>query len=162
MLGPLGTSSSTSPWHLPCPHFLLKTLHGSCPDFPPSPPTSPAAHCLHPCLACLPAATSLLKLPSLGCDWSAVWASTSTYNQLTTRKCRSSLQTVQLPPVPPFSDINMWISHDHLKNQSRTYHSYPEAPIWFQILLWASHQGIICFKNMATPLWRTFQISSLW
>lgn len=72
-----------------------------------------------------------------------------------------SLQTVQEPPVPRFSDIWMWISHDPFKHQGRTHHSYPKALTWFKILLWFPHQGTICFKNMATASLGFFQISTI-
>lgn len=59
------------------------------------------------------------------CGSSSIWASTSTSIPLTAHKGRLLLQAVLLPPVPHFSDINMWISYNHFKYQSRTHYSYP-------------------------------------
>lgn len=129
----------------------------------PSPPTSAAVPCWHAWPASLPMASLSSKRwcsPDLHvwsllfsnyrpsgwgeCDSSSIWASTSTSIPLTAHKGRLLLQAVLLPPVPHFSDINMWMSYNHFKYQSRTHYSYS---IWFWILLWVSHQGMIYLKK---------------
>lgn len=156
--------SLTFLWHLPLSHFLSKTLHGSCPlPNPPPPPTPPAPPRRHPWQASLPGHAFLLlrggipsSMPSIFSShstrplWSFVYCppSTSPHTELMTCQWKF-LQTIQLPPVLCFS-VCRWIFHIHFKYQSRTRRSYPEVPIWLNILLWVPHQGTICFRNRTT------------